>query len=209
MRHAFIDTYAGLDTPLHKLGARIKVIFLFAFLLLIILTPIGFRGLFLLYASAVIALAYLSRVPVTFILKRVTEALPFILIISLSALLRKQGHILFLSCTIKALLAVVLVLVVSLTTKFTCLLAALKDLKVPGIFISLLSFMYRYSFLLEDQLLRTNRAYASRNINNKKKFNKFRILSNILGATFIRTYERAERVYLAMCARGYDYEKDN
>jgi cobalt/nickel transport system permease protein len=89
------------------------------------------------------------------------------------------------------------------------LLEALRQLKVPKLFIQLLSFMYRYSFLLEDQLLRCRRAYDSRNINGKNNFRKARIFSNILGTVFIRTYERAERLYLAMCARGYENEKNN
>jgi len=74
--------------------------------------------------------------------------------------------------------------------------------------LSLLSFMYRYLFLLEDQLLRTKRAFESRNI-NKNGFKNIRALSNVLGTLFIRTYERAERIYMAMCARGYDGEKNN
>jgi cobalt/nickel transport system permease protein len=68
--------------------------------------------------------------------------------------------------------------------------------------------MYRYLFLLEDQLLRTKRAFESRNI-NKNGFKNIRALSNVLGTLFIRTYERAERIYMAMCARGYDGEKNN
>jgi cobalt/nickel transport system permease protein len=106
-------------------------------------------------------------------------------------------------------LAIVLILVASSTTKLSHLLETLKQFKVPNIFINLLSFMYRYSFLLEDEFLRTSRAYQSRDINNKNNFRKVKILSNILGTLFIRTYERAERVYLAMCSRGYDNEKSS
>lgn len=209
MRHAFIDTYADLNTPLHKLNAKIKIIFLVIFLLLIIFTPIRYAMLFLLYALVMIALVYLSKVPISFILKRFIEIAPFIIIISLSALFNKQGYILFLNCTAKAILAIILVLIISSTTRFDHLLEALKYFKVPRIFIHLMSFMYRYSFLLEDELLRANRAYESRNINKKNNFKKIKILSNILGTIFIRTYERAERVYLAMCARGYNNEKSN
>lgn len=209
MRHAFIDTYADLNTPLHKLNAKVKVIFLFIFLLLIIFSPIRYIALFLLYGLAVIVLIYLSKVPISFIFKRVIEIAPFIIIISVSSLFKKQGYILFLNCLTKAILAIVLILIVSSTTKFNHLLEALRQLKIPQLFIHLLSFMYRYSFLLEDQFLRASRAYESRNINNKNNFKKVKILSNILGTIFIRTYERAERLYLAMCARGYDNEKNS
>lgn len=209
MKHAFIDTYADLNTPLHKLNAKIKVIFLLIFLLFIIFSPIRYIALFLLYGLAVIVLIYLSKVPLRFIFKRVIEIAPFIIIISVSTLFKKRDYILFLNCTVKAVLAIVLILVVSSTTKFTHLLQALKQLKIPHLFIHLLSFMYRYSFLLEDQFLKGRRAYESRNINNKNNLKKVKILSNILGTIFIRTYERAERLYLAMCSRGYDNEKSN
>jgi len=207
MKHAFIDTYADLNTPLHKLSAKIKIIFLLFFLLLIIFSPIRYIALFLLYGLVGAALIYLSKVPLRFIFKRIAEIAPFIIIISISALFKKQGYILFLNCTVKAILAIVLILIASSTTKFNHLLETLREFKVPNIFIHLLSFMYRYSFLLEDEFLRASRAYQSRNINSKDNFSKVKTLSNILGVIFIRTYERAERVYLAMCSRGYDNEK--
>lgn len=209
MKHAFIDTYADLNTPLHKFNAKTKTIFLVTILLLIIFSPIRYFALFLLYGLVVAALIYLSKVPLRLIFKRVAEIVPFIIIISISALFKKQGYILFFNCMVKAILAIVLILVASSTTKFSHLLETLKQFKVPNIFINLLSFMYRYSFLLEDEFLRTSRAYQSRDINNKNNFRKVKILSNILGTLFIRTYERAERVYLAMCSRGYDNEKSS
>ena len=207
MHHAFIDIYADLNTPIHKLNPKSKIIFLFGLLVLIIFSPIKFIPLFLFYGSLVTVLIYLSKIPVQFVLKRLMEILPFVILITLSVLFQKQGYILFLSCLIKSVLAVMLTLIVSSTTKFVQLLEALRQLKFPRIFIKLLSFMYRYSFLLEDQLLRARRAYASRNINPKNNLPRVRILGNILGSVLIRTYERAERIYLAMCARGYGHEK--
>lgn len=210
MRHAFIDTYASLETPLHRLDVKAKLIFLIIFLLTIIFTPIKYIPLFLLYSFATITLVFLSKVPLSFILKRFVHLLPFIILISISFLFKKEeGLFLFANCVVKACLIIVLVLIVSSTTKFNQLLEALRQLKTPALFISLLSFMYRYLFLLEDQLLRTKRAYDCRNINKTNNFGAVRILSNILAVLFIRTYERAERIYLAMCARGYDNDKNN
>jgi cobalt/nickel transport system permease protein len=207
MRHAFIDIYADLNTPLHKLGAKTKIVFWVAFLLLIILSP-G-RRIILVYGALVTLLAYLSKVPVKFIFKKLAEVMPFVIVVALAALFKKNGIALFLNCAVKAALAIILTLVIFSTTKFTLFLEALKQLKVPGLFISILSFMYRYSFLLEDQLLRAKRAYESRSVNGKNNFGKVRILCNILGIIFIRVYERAERVHLAMCARGYTSEQSN
>jgi len=204
MKHAFIDGYANLDTALHRIDAKLKIIYLIIFLLAIILTPIQYFFLFLLYGLGVWVLFYLSRVPVRMLFSKLTELLPFAILIAAPLLFKKSGYGLFLNCVIKAILASALVLILSSTTKFTVLLEALKKLKFPKLFIDLLAFMYRYSFLLEDQFLRTKRAYASRCVNRKGNFQGVKILSNMLGAIFIRTYERAEQVYLAMCARGYE-----
>jgi cobalt/nickel transport system permease protein len=128
--------------------------------------------------------------------------------IAVSSLFIKNGQSIFINCIVKASLSILLLLIISSTTPFTQLILALSGLRVPPLILSLLSFMYRYLFLLEDQLLRTKRAFESRNI-NKNSFKNIRALSNVLGTLFIRTYERAERVYMAMCARGYDGEKNN
>lgn len=206
MHHAFIDSYADLNTPLHRMNSVAKVICLFIFLLLVILSPIKQLGLFIFYWVVIFSLILASRVPIRFVLKKILEILPFIIIISLSLLFKQKGYILFLNCIVKAILAMLSILLISSTTKFHSLVHALSHLGVPKIIINLLSFMYRYSFLLEDEVLRTRRAYDSRNINGVSWFRKIRILSNILGVIFIHAYERAERVYLAMCARGYNNE---
>ncbi len=209
MKHAFIDTYANLNTVIHRLNTKAKVIFWALSLLIIILTPASYGLLFFLYGAFIIILTYLSKVPISFICKRLANIFPFIILICLSALFKKQGYLLFVSCALKATLATLITVLLSSTTRFTKILDTLEELGVPVLFIYLFSFMYRYSFLLEDQLLRITRAYTLRSINKRNNFNKIKILSNILGTIFIRTYERAERVYLAMCARGYTDEKSS
>jgi cobalt/nickel transport system permease protein len=92
------------------------------------------------------------------------------------------------------------------TTKFTSLLKGLERLKVPKIFIMIISFMYRYLFLIVDELQRMERAKKSRTFGKAGRLRIIKTLSNIAGVLFVRSYERAERVYLAMCSRGFDGE---
>jgi cobalt/nickel transport system permease protein len=146
----------------------------------------------------------MSKVPLNFIIKRLLEVLPFVAIIALSILFKQEGGMIFTGCCIKASIAVLLILLISATTKFNELLEALRRLHFPKLLIDLLSFMYRYSFLLEDQFLMARRAYQSRNAGAGNHFAAVQVLGNVVGSVFIRTYERAERVYLAMCARGYN-----
>lgn len=208
MRHGFLDTYANLDSPVHKASARIKIIFVFVFLLLIVLSP-PISWLILLYSGIVFLLVYISRIPLNFIFIKIIAALPFILFLSTLALFRKNGAIIFIIHFSKALLAITLVIILSSTTRFNELLKELKNIGLPKLIALLLSFMYRYIFLLEDQFLRTKRGFQSRSSQKINRLIQLKVLSNIIGFLFIRTYERAERVYLAMCARGFNDQKDS
>ena len=130
----------------------------------------------------------LARLPLRLAAKRLMQLAPFLVVIALSALFRKDGGILI------------------STTRFVRILEALRQLHVPVLLVDLLSFMYRYTFVLEDQVLRARRAAEARSSRPVPWRMRWRVFSHILGAVLIRTYERAERVYLAMCARGYHHE---
>jgi cobalt/nickel transport system permease protein len=67
----------------------------------------------------------------------------------------------------------------------------------------LLSFLYRYLFLVSDDLMRMQRAERARDPGGRRWFT-VKAFARMAGVLFIRTYERAERIYLAMCSRGFD-----
>jgi cobalt/nickel transport system permease protein len=74
---------------------------------------------------------------------------------------------------------------------------------VPRIFILIVSFMYRYTFVFVEELRRMQRAMASRNYRARWLWN-VPALGHMLGALFLRSYSRGERVYVAMLSRGYE-----
>ena len=74
---------------------------------------------------------------------------------------------------------------------------------MPGVMVMILSFMYRYIFLLVDEVIRMRQARDSRNFGGKRLW-QIRTIGNMIGTLFIRSYERGERVYAAMVARGFD-----
>jgi cobalt/nickel transport system permease protein len=108
--------------------------------------------------------------------------------------------LIFWNILIKSLLCCISLLILSSTTKFSELLLGLQRLYFPKILIMILSFMYRYIFVLVDEAQRMERARRVRYFGSRY-LAQFRVLSNIIGLLFIRTYERAERIYQAMCAR--------
>ena len=89
------------------------------------------------------------------------------------------------------------------STEFPVLLKALEKLKIPTIVVLVLSFMYRYVFVITDELMKMKQAKESRSIGGSKWLH-IRTLANMIGTLFIRSYERAERVYVAMRLRGFN-----
>ena len=74
---------------------------------------------------------------------------------------------------------------------------------MPRVMIMILSFMYRYIFVLVDEVMRMRQARDSRNFGGSRLWH-LKTIGNMTGTLFIRSYERGERVYAAMLARGFD-----
>ena len=203
MRHSFSDEFANLNSFLSRLSVKFKIIFCLAFIILIALTPIGLKFIFLFYSLFIILLIYVSKIPLLFFLKRILTILPFVALVAISIpFIQKDGWVIFISCLIKAILIILCLTLLMQTTHFSRLLNALSSLKVPGLIAMLLSFMYRYLFVLEDGILRKKRALNSRS-GGRRDWRIAKSTAYMVGGLFIHTYERAERIYLAMCARGY------
>ncbi len=105
----------------------------------------------------------------------------------------------------KAWLCILSLILLSSTTKLADLLRGLRQLHVPHVIVLILSFMYRYIFVLMDEMMRMKQARDSRNFGGSR-LHQLRTIGNMIGTLFIRSYERGERVYGAMLARGFDGE---
>lgn len=103
----------------------------------------------------------------------------------------------------KAYLSVLCMILLVNTTKFCDLLSGLEKLKFPRIITMILSFMYRYIFVIQDELMKMKQAKECRSISRAKR-RDFKAYAFMLGVLFIRSFERAEAVYLAMCSRGFN-----
>ena len=94
-------------------------------------------------------------------------------------------------------------LILTMTTPFINILRALKNLRVPDEMIMIFFFMYRYTVLFIEEINRLFRALKVRSVNLPPSV-LLRKSGDIIGVIFIKTYERAERIYKAMIARGFD-----
>ncbi|MFH1692227.1 MAG: cobalt ECF transporter T component CbiQ [Candidatus Omnitrophota bacterium] len=204
MHHKFIDQYSHLDSLLHRIDPRVKIIVFVAVVCCIVLTPLVRIGALYFYGAMVLVLTIASRLPWRFILKRSLIFLPFIILLSLPMLLKAENHyfefVVFI--VLRSFLALVCMLLLVSTTHFTDLLKGFEKMRCPTLLLMIFSFMYRYYYLFSDQLMKMNRARESRTVVNRWWF-KVRALSNMIGSLFVNSYETSEKVYLAMCSRGY------
>ena len=224
MHHSYFDEYSGLESPIHKLDPRVKIITLFAFILFIVFSkPTGYLSFFL-YGCVLLVLIGFSGIPWSFVFRRSLVIIPFVLMIAVFIPFLKKGEVaggyslgslrlevtydglvVFGNVLIKAFLSILCVILLMASTRFTRFLRALEKLRIPKIFTMILSFMYRYIFVVSEELMQMQRAKESRSAGRAQWFH-FKTLANILGVLFVKVYEKGELVYMAMCARGFNGE---
>jgi len=102
----------------------------------------------------------------------------------------------------KSLLGLLTVIILGATTEVADLLRGLSALRVPGLVTSILGFMVRYIDVVVSDLNRMRLALAARG-HEASGITQWGPYGRAMGTMFIRTYERGERVYLAMESRGY------
>jgi cobalt/nickel transport system permease protein len=113
--------------------------------------------------------------------------------------------------TVRVWFCVASLILLVLSTGFEKTLKLFATLKVPAIMIQLFSLTYRYFFVSVEEAQSVLIAKEARTYVHKRSFNlqSLKDLGAIIASLFIRTYERSERVYLAMKARGFQIEAEN
>jgi cobalt/nickel transport system permease protein len=94
-------------------------------------------------------------------------------------------------------------IVLTATTRFSDILDVLRRLHVPALLITSLALTHRFMFVLIEEMQRMMRARRSRTLVEDRAAS-WSGSSQVAGRLFVRASERAERVYLAMCARGWE-----
>ena len=121
-----------------------------------------------------------------------------------------EGVRLFTTILLKSWLSVQVALLLAFTTPFHDLIDALRELRLPRLMVAIISFMYRYLGVLTEEAGRMNRARAARSaaaLAGRAAGSltwRARVTGAMVGSLFIRSYERSERIYAAMQARGFE-----
>lgn len=222
MRHSFLDQYSDRNSLIHRLDPRTKLLTSLLFILAVVLTPPGRWPVFVFYFLLVAALLLLSRVPLLYVLKRSLVIMPFVVLIAVFIPFFREGEVagsyniwlwqlsvtynglqVFWNILAKAWLSILSLILLTSTTRFSHLLRGMEKLRLPRVMTMIMSFMYRYIFVLVDEVMRMKQARDSRNFGGGR-LRQLRTIGNMIGTLFIRSYERGERVYAAMMARGFD-----
>ncbi len=277
MHISFLDPYQPRPSLIHRLDARVKLVLALAFILATALAPPGAWPVYVLLFALVFAVEILSELGVGHVLRRALIALPFALA-ALPVLFTVPGPALltvpigpweltitgpglerFISILLKSWISVQMAIVLAASTAFPDLLMALRAIRVPRLLVAIFGLMWRYLFVLADEVLRLLRARsarsglsywpydskltteAARSLPVGRRTRRFsnrlralrvsvvrsptvpdhdrgagkiggtvawraRVTGGMAGSLFLRSFERSDRIYAAMAARGYDGE---
>ncbi|GAB4423763.1 MAG: cobalt ECF transporter T component CbiQ [Anaerolineales bacterium] len=221
------DRFHEADSTLHRLDPRVKVVVAVLFILSNALLPDGAWAAFGLSWIVLLWGNHLSKLGVDFSFKRSFIALPFALA-AVSAIFSPLGEpigdwsigpltlvptdvglIKFGSILLRSWLSVQAGILLVATTNFPDMIHAFEHLRVPAVLTTIVAFLYRYLFVLTDEVFRLLRARQARSAtvagrkSGRSVFWRARVTGNMAGQLFLRSYERSDRIYNAMLARGY------
>jgi len=187
---------------MQRLPAALKLGVALGIIVGTVLMPFPATGWHIGVASVLILCLALSRISPFFFLKRLLLLSPLVLGVALVNALQPTGRAGWPAVAAKSGLCLLTVMLVSNTTPFTRILRVLQAVRVPGLLITTMALMHRYLFVLADEAERMRRARASRTFTRGRRFH-WNALATVVGQLFVRASERAERIYDAMCARGW------
>ncbi len=188
--------------PLRKVGPGLKLAVACVLVIGIALGPRRPDPLYILPSGVVILAWALSRMRISFVLKRLALVEPFIIGVAILALFKPESQPVFFAVLIKSNLCVLVILLLAYTTPFHELLGVLRRMRMPGPLLTTIALMYRYLPLLAEESARMQRARASRTFSHRRAV-AWGNAAGVAARLFVRAADRAERIYLAMCARGW------
>lgn len=188
--------------PVHRAPAGAKLALTLAFAVAVVLLPPPAWAAWGAAAALLVAVALAARAPAGALLARLALLEPFVLGVALLALFQPGGSAVFVATLVRSSLCLAALLLLAATTRFTDLLAALRRARVPPLLVTTLALLHRYLFVLAEEGARLRRARRSRTF-APGRARAWRGAAGVAAQLFVRASERAERIWAAMCARGW------
>ena len=211
----FLDRLATGDTAVHRLDPRAKVLATIIFIVTVV--SFGKYDLSALFPYFIFPAVMISvgNLPARYIIKKVLLLTPFVLLIGIfnpvfdrEVLVRlgplgiSGGWVSCASIVVRTMLTLGAALVLVGVTGFPAICGALERMGMPNAFAVQLLFLYRYIFVLTEVGARTSRARDLRTFG--KKGLGIKAFGSLVGHLLLRTWQRAERIHMAMLARGFN-----
>ncbi|MFO7299689.1 MAG: cobalt ECF transporter T component CbiQ [Actinomycetes bacterium] len=210
--------YVHEHSPLHHAVPAAKVAAVLLFVAAVAVTPPRQAWAFGVYAVILAIALAVGRITPKFFFLRLAGILPFVLLALIVPFvgsgervdlgwvsLSREGLWAAFGIAAKAVLGAGAAIVLVGTTEVPAVLRGLRDLKVPAVLVAIAGFMVRYLELIAEELGRMRQAMTARGYEPRWLW-QARPIAQAAGVTFVRAYERGERVHGAMLARGYDGE---
>jgi len=211
----YMDTLASSHSFLHRLDPRSKVITTLVFIVAVVsFDKYALSALIPFFIFPVVLMAA-GNLPAGYLWRKVYLVSPFAVLVGIfNPLVDRElihvfgsvsipgGWISFLSIVLRFVLTVLAALILVASTGFNAVCLALDKLGLPRPFVVQMLFLYRYLFVLSSEAERMARARALRTFAPGAM--KFKVFVSLAGQLLLRTLDRAERIYLAMCCRGFD-----
>ena len=204
------------QSRVHELRPQCKLAATILFIFAVVITP---REAFWAFAAYVILLAGVARtgrVPLRTLARRLRFEVPFVAFAFFLPLVGQGRRIEVLGVSlsvaglwgawnilIKGTLGVAATALLGATTSMPDLLVGLERLRVPRVFVAIAGSMMRYLEVIAGEMQRMKVARQSRGYDPRWMWQSKAVASSA-GSLFVRSFERGERVYLAMASRGYD-----
>ena len=225
------ELYIHKRSIINQTKATVKVIFTLAFVFFLSLTPPGAWPAYILFFTCSLSAILLSRLGIGFVLKRALLALPFVLVAfpliffgplphssvtlytGFQLAYSPEGVERFASIVIKSWISIQAAILLATTTRVPDLLIALRQLKVPRLFVAIVGLMWRYLFVISEEVTHMLRARSSRSAAlpgsphaGGSLLWRARVTGGMSVSLLLRSIERSDRVYAAMLSRGYNGE---
>lgn len=218
-----VDSPASGNSPLHSWDPRLKIVSVLSFIFCVAsLSRLPFAGVALLLSASAAAVARVSFHRVVGRLAAMATFLGMILVVMPLTVPVKQGDLVvilnglsflpfnargFESALLICLKAVGIAFLVDpllATSPVLTTAQALAGLGVPAAACQMFLLTHRYAFVFQQEAKRMNTGLRVRGFRNETGMETLRTMGNFLGMLFVRSFERTQRVYEAMLARGFN-----
>ncbi len=215
---AAIGLAGDRESKVHRLDPRAKIVGLLGVTAVAVTTPLELWPVFAACLAALAMVAFAARVPLAVIWRRSRFILPLIVLVAVFIpfvrdggseyslgpfTVHEAGLAVFAAVALKATIGTLAAVVLGATTTFPQVLRGLEAMRVPRPLVLIAAFMYRYLFVIAQEVSRMKAAVLSRGYRPRHALQTAAV-GRVVAALFLRTYGRGERVYLAMLARGYE-----